>query len=680
MANRKSRKPSGKTASNKQKSFVFPIHYIIISVLAGIFIYFTTQVSHIQDDAFITFRYVDNFIHGKGLVFNQGEFVEGFTSFFFVMMLSVIAILKSNLPEISQYISIGSGVIALFVTYRINNLLLKSLNNNTDNKSKISNFGRIIDTLFQVAPSILLTFTGAFVYWSVSGMEASFYIMLVLISIYYYIEDIEQNELNYKFAVFSLLATLTRPEGAFIFGLIMIHFIVKIYFGLEKKSLAKIIKKLFARKNLYVLGIVIVPNILLLIFRLVYYGYPFPNTFYAKAGISSVYLDAGLDYFIDFIKSYLLYGTLLILPFILFKLKNRIITSLFYLIIIANLIYIVLIGGDVLPMFRFFLPVLPLIYILFTATLFYFYKTGIAKVNPKLIGVIGILIILGTSYYNYTYSQAKIERLSHLEVELVKKMKGSADWLVKQQLLMKRKLVVAATTIGALSYYSKVTIIDMLGLTDSEIAHNPKYIEEISGVHAGWKERKYNVDYVLSRNPDYIFFSTGIKPSAYAERALFINENFINYYYPYFFKIWPGLKYVETIYKRRVGKINFVKFSANPNYNDDYVHLYNRILNMKGDKNNADKIIELCNELIKEAPLNFADSYRLLGSAYEKKGDNATALKVFEKAFEIDPTNGPANIKLLFKYRKMGDTRNAIKHYVALKDYNPTVLSLYGIK
>src|SRR5690348_1010912 len=29
------------------------------------------------DDAFISFRYVHNFVHGHGLVFNRGEHVEG---------------------------------------------------------------------------------------------------------------------------------------------------------------------------------------------------------------------------------------------------------------------------------------------------------------------------------------------------------------------------------------------------------------------------------------------------------------------------------------------------------------------------------------------------------------------------------------------------------------------------
>ena len=32
------------------------------------------------DDAFIVYRYADRFLEGNGLTFNDGEYVEGFTS------------------------------------------------------------------------------------------------------------------------------------------------------------------------------------------------------------------------------------------------------------------------------------------------------------------------------------------------------------------------------------------------------------------------------------------------------------------------------------------------------------------------------------------------------------------------------------------------------------------------
>ena len=42
------------------------------------------------DDAYISFRYVENFAKGDGLVFNRGEYVEGHTNFLWVILLGLL--------------------------------------------------------------------------------------------------------------------------------------------------------------------------------------------------------------------------------------------------------------------------------------------------------------------------------------------------------------------------------------------------------------------------------------------------------------------------------------------------------------------------------------------------------------------------------------------------------------
>jgi hypothetical protein len=43
----------------------------------------------IQDDAFIPYRYADNLVHGKGLVWNEGERVEGYTNFLYTLIIAI---------------------------------------------------------------------------------------------------------------------------------------------------------------------------------------------------------------------------------------------------------------------------------------------------------------------------------------------------------------------------------------------------------------------------------------------------------------------------------------------------------------------------------------------------------------------------------------------------------------
>ena len=44
----------------------------------------------LTDDAFISFRYVRNLLEGHGLVFNPGEYVEGYTNFLWILELAAL--------------------------------------------------------------------------------------------------------------------------------------------------------------------------------------------------------------------------------------------------------------------------------------------------------------------------------------------------------------------------------------------------------------------------------------------------------------------------------------------------------------------------------------------------------------------------------------------------------------
>jgi tetratricopeptide (TPR) repeat protein len=68
----------------------------------------------------------------------------------------------------------------------------------------------------------------------------------------------------------------------------------------------------------------------------------------------------------------------------------------------------------------------------------------------------------------------------------------------------------------------------MVGLTDSTIARHSE--EPIPGMVTTWKEAKHNSRYILESAPDYIAFSTGVKPSAPAEKALMLYRPFLDSY------------------------------------------------------------------------------------------------------------------------------------------------------
>jgi hypothetical protein len=61
--------------------------------------------------------------------------------------------------------------------------------------------------------------------------------------------------------------------------------------------------------------------------------------------------------------------------------------------------------------------------------------------------------------------------------------------------------VLAAEPVGALGFYSGLTLIDMLGVNDTHIAH----LQPTSMGHSTAGHEKRDFDYVLSRQPDFIF-------------------------------------------------------------------------------------------------------------------------------------------------------------------------------
>jgi tetratricopeptide (TPR) repeat protein len=635
-----------------------PVIYALLILLSFVLIYLCNQVKFVQDDSYISFRFVKNFVEGKGLVFNPGEKVEGYTNLLWVLLLSIFYAMKMNIETIAQYLSMGFGILVLFQTYKISSLVLLKEENKKGKASASTSY------LFNFIPVVMLVLTGAYNFWAISGMETCMFISFVLAGIFYYMKNRNGDSPNYLFSLFIFLASLTRPEGLYFFGLIIIH---KVIISI-KENKGGFVKDIFSKNNLITYAVYIVPTGLFMLWRLSYYGYPFPNTAYAKTGFSAAYMAAGWTYFKNFFEAYMLYGVVFALPlFLLKKKENFFEISLMYLLTILYSIYIIVVGGDVLKQFRFFLPILPLIYILFGKFLEDIAykmkaKSSSGSLNLGLSLALGVSLLIGI--INYNSQKEAIKKDVETENGLVEKMKLAGAWFNAKQTQLGRPLVLAATTIGAVSYFSDVIVIDMLGLTDETIAHKPLIVPEVSSLALNWKERKYNAEYVLSRKPDYIYFSTGIKPSAYAEIALLTYDNFLNNYYAYPFTVkeWG---YSDVVYKRKSdAEINSVasnnnKLPVNPKYNKKFAGEFNYAMNIM--RSNKQEAIRALNSSIETAPPNFGYAYQNLGDVYLQAGNKDEAFKNYLKAIEADSYNVNALIQLYNIYSQKGDVENANK-------------------
>ncbi|MDW8352755.1 MAG: hypothetical protein RML99_12670, partial [Anaerolineae bacterium] len=201
------------------------------------------------DDAFITFRYVKQWVAGNGLVFNIGERVEGYSNFLWVVLLAPFHALGVDLVLASKALGVLLGVVTLLLTAAL-----------------VGNGWR------GVGASILLAVSAPFGVWAVAGLETMLFACLFAASALAFAREEEAGRGWLSGPLFALLA-LSRFEGL-MFGLL-----ASIVRGVRLWREGKPVQP----HDWLRLALWLAPIAVHMAWRLSYYGYPMPNTVYAKS-------------------------------------------------------------------------------------------------------------------------------------------------------------------------------------------------------------------------------------------------------------------------------------------------------------------------------------------------------------------------------------------------------------
>lgn len=97
-----------------------PRHGLTWAVLAALFafgIFRAVRLRWVCDDAFLSFRYADNLVEGAGLVYNPGEFVEGYTNLLWTLLLALFRWIGVEPIPVSQVLGVlayagAAGILA----------------------------------------------------------------------------------------------------------------------------------------------------------------------------------------------------------------------------------------------------------------------------------------------------------------------------------------------------------------------------------------------------------------------------------------------------------------------------------------------------------------------------------------------------------------------------------------
>jgi hypothetical protein len=460
---------------------------------------------HTVDDAFITFRYVQNWLAGEGLVFNPGERVEGYTNFLWVVLLAPFGAMGYALEEAAKVLGVGFGSGCIFHVYRIGKRLGASPTN-------------------ALIGPLILAFNPAFVVWACGGLETAMMAFWVTAGFGRLLTDHHEERCSFWPGVYLGLATLTRPDGIVLAGVMLVFQAIQ-----AQRQRSAVLGFL---GSLAVYAVIVGGH---LMFRLAYYGEWLPNTFYAKVDPHGQQLTRGLRYAGEFCMDTGWWLPLLMLTGVV---AVRGAASICLGVAVAAYSgYVIYVGGDGLGMYRFFVPILPLMALAGQQTV-----AGIRELLPgaRTRGATvatAVLLLIGLGWQTRFAFVGKQHDSVVLATNETNTWKRVGLWFGENAGPTESIAMIPA---GAIPFYSGLAAIDMVGLNDKTIA---RATVETVGAAVQPGHEKHATDYVLSREPTYIVIGVyslmaelpakaSIRVLYPAERELVDHPGFLSAYGP----------------------------------------------------------------------------------------------------------------------------------------------------
>lgn len=411
------------------------------------------------DDAYISFRYARNFADGHGLVFNVGEWVEGYTNFLWTLILGIAGRAGGDIPLVGLLGNLASFVVALiFVAAAVRRMAPSPV----------------------VLPfaAVALAASRPFYTFASSGLETMPAAMWVAVGIW--ASALHRGPFLSGLAF--TLAALTRPDHVLIYGCMGLAFVAEDW--LHHKGEPWFERLQWRRAFAYAAPFVLlyVPYFL---WRWHAYGDFFPNTYYAKSG-GETYYRQGIVYLGHFFWTSGAFAWLPILALALWgrsRARSETRMRLFALLALPLFgHYVVKVGGDFME-HRFFLSLLPIAAVaLETGLRWRFAERGAAR-------SIGWMVAGGLAFAAAVVPVRILEpwqkrwhladESSFYRVKSIFPLEIASGYMDKG-LRLRRALTDAGVTppisgdsIGLLGYYSGLPIVDAFGLVNRRVAHKP---------------------------------------------------------------------------------------------------------------------------------------------------------------------------------------------------------------
>lgn len=309
-------------------------------LVTGLIVVFVFQIRHFVsfyiDDGFISLRYSHRLLEGKGLTWNDMRPVEGYTNLLWVLACAGLGAMGLPLAPAAVVLGVACAVVgvAAVAAYSVR---------------YYSPEKRLLAAAFGCGALVL---SGPVALWAQSALEQSMLAALLGWAVYLGLRWVDTTNPSRRntaaLGILLGLVCLTRADGAvFVVGFVLGGLLadgVSIH-GIFVRSRIALIPMFFAGAQMF--------------FRRIYYGEWVPNTAYAKVAFTLGRVHGGVKYDLA--------GFVLEAPFFLLAIiglaamwRNGIRRRALLLIgvSITWLAYMAIIGGDIFPYSRHFVPVL----------------------------------------------------------------------------------------------------------------------------------------------------------------------------------------------------------------------------------------------------------------------------------------------------------------------------------
>lgn len=309
--------------------------------------------SYLADDAAISLAYAKNLARGYGLVLTPGDApVEGYSNPLWVALLAIGAVFRG--AERPEWLLKGAGLLFGAATIGAAILLARRA------------YGPTPSHTSWMAP-LLIAASTPFAFWTVAGLENPLFAFLLVLAALVYLGEIADARRwpGWSAIVLAMLA-LTRPEGiAFAVAFLVHRCIVRTPAAASAEVGDSV------RRGAIWLSVFIACTGLFFLWRYWYFSAWLPNTFHAKvvdrdltaiAAYASAAGDPGRRYLVGFMSQLAVLIALAVLG--LFDPRRWRASLLFAGIIATQGLFVLYVGGDWWPGFRFLTAIVPIVAVL----------------------------------------------------------------------------------------------------------------------------------------------------------------------------------------------------------------------------------------------------------------------------------------------------------------------------